>query len=140
MSAVGAIAGKLERFPLEEIGSNLNGTLASLNAIASGPDVRGVAKSLSGSLADLQELTHKANTGLSPLFQRLPDIAANLDRTVSRVNATAHSIESGYGADSPMNRQLDRALQQMSDAARAVRALADMLERHPEALLRGRSQ
>jgi paraquat-inducible protein B len=34
--------------------------------------------------------------------------------------------------------QLDAALQEVSRAARSVRVLADYLERHPEALIRGK--
>jgi paraquat-inducible protein B len=33
---------------------------------------------------------------------------------------------------------MPRLMEQLSDAARAVRELADYLDRHPEALLRGR--
>jgi hypothetical protein len=34
----------------------------------------------------------------------------------------------------------DRTLQDLARAARAVRELAELLERHPEALLRGRRE
>ena len=50
------------------------------------------------------------------------------------------SIERGYGADSAFGRQAARALQEVSDASRAIRQLADYLERHPEALIQGRSE
>jgi hypothetical protein len=34
--------------------------------------------------------------------------------------------------------ELDRALEELTDAARAARLLADLLERQPQAVLRGR--
>jgi paraquat-inducible protein B len=46
-AAVGAIAGALERFPLEEIGRNLNGALAAVNGLAGGPDLRDAVAALS---------------------------------------------------------------------------------------------
>jgi paraquat-inducible protein B len=41
--------------------------------------------------------------------------------------------------DSVMNAELNNMLQQGGGAARSLRVLADYLERHPEALLRGKT-
>jgi paraquat-inducible protein B len=48
-------------------------------------------------------------------------------------------LDSGYGDNTQFNRDLDRLLVQLNDAVRSIRALADLLQRHPEALLKGRS-
>ena len=138
MAAVGAVAGQLERFPLEEIGRNLNGALAAVQGLAGGPELRGAVGALSSTLGQAQDLVRKADGGLSPLLGQLPAIAGNLDRAVGRANAALASIERGYGKESDINRQLERLLGQASDMARSVRLLADFLGRHPEALVRGR--
>jgi paraquat-inducible protein B len=44
------------------------------------------------------------------------------------------------GPDSAVLADLSRTLKALEEAARAIRTLASMLERHPEALLRGKSQ
>lgn len=138
MAAVGAVAGKLERFPLDEIGSNLNAALAAVNGVVGGPELKDALGSLSGALGQVQELVRKADDGATPLLRRLPEIANNLDQAVRRANTAVGSIERGYGGDSSFNRQLDRTLQQVNDAARSIRLLADFLDRQPEALIRGR--
>ncbi|MDQ1077888.1 intermembrane transport protein PqiB [Pseudoroseomonas cervicalis] len=140
MAAVSAVAGKLERFPLDEIGRNLNGALAAVNGVASSPALRQSLENLAGALAGVEELVRKADGGLTPLLRRLPEIANNLDQTVRSARSAIASIERGYGGDSQVNRQIDRTLQQLSDTARSVRLLADFLERHPEALIRGRRE
>ncbi|MCO6416542.1 MlaD family protein [Siccirubricoccus sp. KC 17139] len=140
MAAVGAMAGKLERFPLDEIGQNLNAALASVNGVVGGPELKDALGSLSGALGQVQELVRKADGGITPLLRRLPEIANNLDQAVRRANTAVGSIERGYGGDSSFNRQLDRTLQQVTDAARSIRLLADLLGRHPEALIRGRTE
>jgi len=140
MASVGAFAGKLERFPLDEIGQNLNAALASVNGVVGGPELRDALGSLSGVLGQLQELVRKTDSGITPLLRRLPEIATNLDQAVRRANAAVGSLERGYGGDSSFNRQLDRMLQQVNDAARSIRLLADFLDRHPEALIRGRTE
>jgi paraquat-inducible protein B len=48
------------------------------------------------------------------------------------------SANSAYGNDSKFNRELDRLLPQLTETAREFRALADLLSRHPEALIKGR--
>ena len=140
MEAVSTMAGKLEHLPLEEIGRNLNAVLVSLNGVAGGPEMRGALVKLSGTLTQVQDLVRKADGGLTPLFRQLPEITRNLDQTVERANAAMGSIERGYGADSAFGRQAARAMQEVSDASRSIRQLADYLERHPEALIQGRGE
>ena len=49
------------------------------------------------------------------------------------------SIDRSYGSNSDIQRELARAMVQVGDTARSVRLLADFLDRHPEALVRGRA-
>jgi paraquat-inducible protein B len=48
------------------------------------------------------------------------------------------SLDSGYGDNTKFNRSLDRLLVQLNDAVTSIRSLADLLARHPEALIKGR--
>ena len=139
MAAVSNIAGKLERFPIEEIGRNLNGALASVNGVVGGPELRNALNALSSSLGSARDLIRKADSGMTPLLRRLPGIADNLDQTVARASTAIRSIERGYGGDSEVNREMERLMSQLTDTARSVRLLADFLNRHPEALIRGRT-
>ncbi|MBI0535065.1 MCE family protein [Roseomonas sp. KE2513] len=139
MGAVSGIAGKIERLPLEEIARNLNDTLASVNRLVGGPELRGAVGALSSALQGVQELVRSADAGLTPLMRRLPGIAANLDQAIGRANTAVASIQRGYGGDSVVNRELERLLGRANETARSIRLLADYLDRHPEALVRGRT-
>ena len=48
-------------------------------------------------------------------------------------------MQTGYGGNSDFSRNANRLLAQLTDAARSFRVLADLLTRHPEALIRGRT-
>ena len=48
-------------------------------------------------------------------------------------------IETAADPRSLFGRDADRLLVQLTDTARSVRVLSDLLTRHPEALLRGRT-
>jgi paraquat-inducible protein B len=49
------------------------------------------------------------------------------------------SVDTGYGSDTQFHRDLDRLMAQLNDAVRSFKGLADLLTRHPEALVRGRT-
>ena len=120
--AAGDIAGKLDRLPLDQIGQNLNGVL----------------RSTTGAMNSVQDLVKKADAGLTPTLRRLPEITAGLQDAVAKAGRTFGSIEASYGSNSQFGRELERAMVQVGDTARSIRLLADFLDRHPEALVRGR--
>jgi paraquat-inducible protein B len=123
LNTVSDITAKINRLPLDEIGANLNGTL----------------KSASTALVSVNELVRKTDNGLSPVLSRLPALMASLQDAVAKTGRTLGSIDQGYGKDSQFNRDLERAMAQVGDTARSIRLLADYLDRHPEALIRGRA-
>jgi paraquat-inducible protein B len=139
LSSASGLAEKLQQIPFDEIGRNLNGILGSVNALTGSPELRGAVQGLAGVLEQAQGLLRRADEGLAPLLRRLPGIASSLDQAVGRASSAMASIERGYGAQSEINRQVARVLGQASDAARSVRQLADLLDRQPEALIRGRT-
>ena len=123
LASMSNIATKLDRIPLDEIGANLNGTL----------------RAASGAASSLSALVKEADKGLSPVLSRLPALVASIQDTVARAGKTVGQLGTSYGEDSQFNREISRALVQVGDTARSIRLLADFLDRHPEALIRGRA-
>ena len=121
--AASNIASKLDRLPLDEIGQSLNGTL----------------RSASGAMASIQNLANKTDAGLTPALKRLPELTAALHDALARAGRVFGSIDTSYGYNSQFQRELERAMTQVGDTARSIRLLADFLDRHPEALVRGRA-
>ena len=70
---------------------------------------------------------------------KLPDIANQLDSAITQINRLTTSLNAGYGGDSRFLRELDRLMPQLNETVRSFRALADLLSRHPEALIQGRT-
>lgn len=122
LTAVSDISAKIDRLPIEQIAGNLNVTL----------------RSAAGAMGAIQELVRKTDAGLAPALKRLPEIAAAVQDAAAKAGRTFTSIEGSYGQTSQFNRELERAMTQVGDTARSIRILADYLDRHPEALVRGR--
>ncbi len=131
------IASKLDRIPFDEIGRHLNDTLRSVSQTLGGPEVKNALQRLSETLTDVQHLVRHTDQGLTPALQRLPKISADLQQAVTRANAALG--EGGYGGNSDFQRGVARVLDQVNDAARSIRLFVDFLDRHPEALIRGRA-
>jgi paraquat-inducible protein B len=137
--SAGAIMAKLDRIPFEQIGQNLNETLSGANKLANDQQLLAAVTTLQSTLKDVQALVRTADTGIQPVLQKLPQLAQGLDEAVRRTNKLLGSVDSGYGGDSKFNRDTDRLMLQLTDTARSLRVLADLLARHPEALIRGRT-
>jgi paraquat-inducible protein B len=132
-----SIVRKLEAVPIDEISKNLNTALAGLGA--SSPELKRSLESLSATLVSVQSFVHSLDTDTGPALRRLPEIAQGLQTAVDHTGRLVASMDAGYGQNSQFRRDLERLMSQFSDTARSVRLLADYLDQHPEALLRGRA-
>jgi len=139
-TSAGALMAKLDAIPFQQIGDNLSKTLAGLNGLVNGPDLQQSIASLHTTLAGADTLVQHLNTATGPLPQKLPEIITELDSAAKRLNALVASVQSGYGGNSDFSRDANRLLAQLTDTARSLRVLADLLTRHPEALIRGRTE
>jgi paraquat-inducible protein B len=130
---------KLSSMPFEQIGANLNDTLKGLKDLANGEELKASLTSVQGLLGDAQTLVKQADLGLSPAFKQMPALASNLQAALTHSNKLLVSADSGYGENSKFSRDLERIMVQLNETARSFRALSDLLTRHPEALIRGRT-
>ncbi len=139
MAAATNLLSRLNGLPFEAIGQNLNTLLAGASTLANDKEIPVTLASLHDTLASTQRLVDNLNKGIAPAAERLPAIAAGLQDAVNRTNRLVASLDTGYGGDSRFSRDVTRLMSQLSDAAQSLRVLADLLTRHPEALIRGRT-
>jgi paraquat-inducible protein B len=137
-ASVSALLDKVNDIPFKQIGDNLNGVLKGANTTVNNPQLQQALSSLSTAMASAKSLVDNLNSGTAPALKQLPAIATELQQTLTGVNKLVLSVNNGYGGDTQFNRDLDRLLIQANDAVRSIRALTDLLARHPEALVKGR--
>ena len=136
MDSLSTVADKIAAMPLQQIGDNLNSLLAHTDSTVNGAQLKQAIAALTDTLRSAQRLATHADKGLAPLMQRLPQIADQLQQTVSRANATLAS----YGGDSDFHHSLQQTLDQLNETARSIRLLSDFISRHPSSLLLGRGK
>lgn len=112
LASVGKILGKLEKLPVEELGADLKQLLATLD----------------GNLQQTDVLFGNLNQ------QVLPEIV----QTLQQFQTTVAALEQSYSDDSDVGREMRKTLNELGKSARSFRVLSEYLQRHPEALLRGK--
>ena len=131
---------QVNNIPFAQIGQNLNGILKSVDKATNGPELKQAVTELAGTLSAVQDVARKLDNGLTPTLKQLPALTNELTRTVANADKLVQSFNSGYGDNTKFNRDVDRMIAQMTETLRAVRSLADLLSRHPEALIKGRPE
>jgi paraquat-inducible protein B len=68
----------------------------------------------------------------------LKNALGQLNLTLASARGTLNTADTMISPDSPQGQELNTTLMEVSRAARSLRVLADYLEQHPEALIRGK--
>ena len=134
-----ALMAKVGALPFDQIGNSLSGTFQGLDKLANGPQAKQAITSLSVTLQSAQELVKHMDAGMGPTMKKLPALTAGLEAALTHLSQVLASANTGYGDNSHFSRQLDRLMTQLNGMAQSFRALSDLLTRHPEALIRGRT-
>jgi paraquat-inducible protein B len=143
LSGLQASAGDLLRnvnaIPFASIGQSLNAMTKNMSALTNGPQLQQALTGLVATMAEAQSVMRSLNTDMGPALKQLPQIASSLQATLKESDQLMRSVNAGYGDSTQFHRSLDRMMAQLTDAVRSFQALADLLTRHPEALVRGRT-
>ena len=129
------VAAKLDGLPIEQIASHLDDLLAGAGKTVNSPDLKASLHQLAGTLASIHALADHTNRGLTPALKQLPALTSKLEATLDHAN----TLLASYGGNSDFGNNINQLLGQLSDTARSLRLLADFLQRHPNALIFGRS-
>ena len=116
---------------LTETLHNLNDVLRNLNKATTGPELHDAVVSLNHVLTHLDRLAVETRPNLNELIKSMRATSDAAQRTLALIQNRA-------GGNSPASTDLPELMNELSQAARSVRELADYLDRHPDALLRGR--
>jgi len=95
---------------------------------------------LEGIEACLTKIVKKLDTvPIQAIGDDLKKALVHLDDTLVSARGTFDTATKLVAPDSTLDTELSTTLQELSRAARGLRVLADYLERHPEALIRGKA-
>lgn len=149
----------LQRLPLDTIIANTTSILQGLNRFVNDDNLSEAVAAIRGTFEqshnilkdskpmreDLQRLLNTLDNAALTVDKQLPGAVAafqlamhNFASAVAQVEYTIKNMDGLASRDSRTVRDFQQALRDVSEAARAIRALATLLERQPESLLRGK--
>ncbi len=101
-------------------------------------ETRGLLRELTEATRQTRQMIGRSEKQLDTAFANWNATLASGEATFEQVRQVADSADRVVRQDSPLMTELNAALREMTAAARSLRVMADYLERHPEALLRGK--
>ena len=118
---------------IDPLAENLNRTIGEARGLVDNVDqqLKPLAGKAKSTLDDIGKLVRDVDARVDPLSKQLTG-------TLKSVTSAFRSIDDLVGKDSPTRAELDSTLEELSGAARSLRILADYLEQHPDALLKGK--
>jgi paraquat-inducible protein B len=153
IARIDAIAAKAETMPLDAIGVELEGALASIRRLTGDAADAQLPENLSGALAEVEAAVAELRAGglidnanetlasartateaIANAANQLPALASRLSRTLGQAERTLLT----YDDRSDVNRELNQLLRDVQEAARAIEQLARTIERKPNSLILGR--
>jgi paraquat-inducible protein B len=155
-STLSKLEASLAKLDLQKIGDRLISVLTSADRILKNPDIEASLSELKGALGDAQVLMQNVNSKVDPLAdnlnstltdarqlvnnvdEKVDPLSQSLTETLKSVDSAFKSIDELVGKSSPTRADLDYALKELAGAARSMRVLADYLEQHPDALIKGK--
>jgi paraquat-inducible protein B len=136
---------KLGQVDLDQLLANLTETIKRASEIAGSPQLKatvdalpGTIKSLGDAADSIQKLANTANQQMAATSDALRKTSANAALALEQTQATLKTVSATIGPGSPISYQLGQTLTDLSQAARAMRDLAQYLDRNPSAIIRGR--
>ena len=154
---------RLQNVPIDEISTELLDLLKSMKALVNSPELedavkgadrlvnspdiqaslkslRAALESADGAMQSVRRLADNADGQLVSLAQALHRTSQDLDKLLDEATRVFESVESSLSDDSDLRVRTIAALEEVAQAARSIRVLTDYLERHPEAILKGKKE
>jgi paraquat-inducible protein B len=88
---------------------------------------------------DVSKLTRNVDGRVPEVTTSVTDMAKSARNALEQAQQTLASMNDAIEPNSPVRYEMVKALRDLSDTARALRALADYLERYPNAVIFGRT-
>ena len=158
------LAESIEKLPIEKIFDNMLSAVEGIEKVVNSPEIMKTIKSLNKTVENFDKMVRNIDDRIDFLITSINETVKETHRLVRRIdgevepfissikktadtttNAVIQAKKTFVSAENIMSENseviygLISALDELTDAAHALRILADYLEQHPEALLRGKA-
>ena len=143
------LAKALGELDLKAIEKNLNSSLAGIDRLVNNPDLAASIRALKDTLQDARKLVTRVDRQVDPVADDVKKTVKEFGKLAANIDARVGGLATGFdktmaaargvlSEDSPLMVDLENTLQEISAMSRSIRQLANYLDQHPEALIRGK--
>ncbi|MGO9622482.1 MAG: MlaD family protein [Desulfobaccales bacterium] len=143
------LAQALGNLDLTGLEKHLESSLAGIDRVVNNPDLTASIIALKGTLQDASKLLNRVDHQVDPLVNDVKKTAKDFSKLANNVDSRVGGVATGLdktmstargtlAEDSPLMADLQNTLQEISAMSRSIRQLANYLDQHPEALIRGK--
>jgi len=141
---VDSILGRLDQGTAQiefgKINNNLVQASENIAHLTGDPALTRAIDDFSSAMKSVDGLVKRLNTQVDPVAGDLKSMAEAGRKALERLNETSENLRALTKPGSATRRDLDQALSDVSEAAQAIRSLADFIERNPETIIQGRQR
>jgi paraquat-inducible protein B len=128
----------LGQLNVAEINAGVTNLLGAAHQLVATPDLTNAITSLRQTLDQAGVLLKRVDGRVDPLVDSVTNTLSDARKTFVELRAGIRNVNDLLGPDSALRPDLKQALEELSNAGRAVSDLAEFLERNPTALLTGK--
>lgn len=139
------VANKLLEVDVDAVMTSMRQTLEGLNGLINDEDMQQMPGDVDRMMATLettllafQDLAVTVDSTVGPMRETLTDAAIQAETSMVEVESTLQSMRQMMEPTAPLVVNMGRALEELELAARSLRRVAEMIERDPTVLVRGR--
>jgi paraquat-inducible protein B len=159
--AAAKIIAKLEEIDFKGLMNSTKAALDGINQLVSSPALKSSLRTLDETMPKVQEAVISLNKLANTVDVKVGDLSADLQKTsiaargalqrtqitmkqadaaLQAAEAAMNNIKGAVDPNSPTSYELTKSLREVSSAARALRLLANSIERNPRSLIFGRPE
>ncbi len=150
-STAAQLAKALGEVDLKGIEKKLNAALSGIDKTFNDPDLAAAIRALKVTLMDASKLLTKVDRQVNPVADDLKKTVKEFGKLANNIDGHVGGVAAGFNKtmskasgllseDSPVMVDLQNALNEISAMSRSIRHLANYLDQHPEALIRGKGK
>jgi len=126
-----SVVASVSDLPIRQIADNVLDATKHLDALVSSGQLKDSVAQLDAALGEVRRM-------VANVAPKVDDAVRSMREAAAHLRQTARAADRTLGA--PAQSGVADTLREVKDAARAVRSLADYLDRHPEALISGKGR
>ncbi len=135
-----AVIERLVKIDFEGLGRSLADTVNGINHLVSSPDVQSTLVALREALGEIRAAAAELRSSARPLAAGVNGTTTELRASLKRLQTSLDRLDVLTDPKAPLVQGLTTSLADFGKASRAVRQLAEDLDRDPSVLLRGRTR